>query len=271
VASSPYPYANSGRGGGGKVVAIVLGVGVVLFFGFFAVIAGLRQSVPSVPSSQPNVPGFPAAGAPSGGPVVESSGTNLFTDDFNDSTTGWQTGRLAHSEANYAGHGYQLTVTGNVVHVAWSPYGIPVAELRQTAIATSAAGSSPSGSWGLVCGRDLGRDSELHYEFKVNARGEWRVDRREGVPSLHRFPTILQQGRVAGPVTGAATVTAMCLTAADLTTVRLMMFVNGLPVTDFTNTASASTDAWRGGLIAAAVQGGHTDVVASHYNAGRVS
>jgi hypothetical protein len=193
------------------------------------------------------------------GPVSASTqltadrGTVVFSDDFTDPESGWQSAPLPSGTTfGYGPGGYVVVARGHLHHFAYSPYIQPVQQLNTSLTALESAGAPSGAGFGVVCRRGQGQ-AEVQYEFLVLG-ASWVVERRDGATGSTP-PTILQQGTTAvhpGPV--PVTVVAMCATETDGRTTRLALFLNGSKVADLANRAATFQDTgWRGGIDVASV------------------
>lgn len=201
-------------------------------------------------------------------PITPTSGTQVFSDDFHDPGSGWLIGQRNGVSYSYKAGGYQVVATGAYHYFAIAPYTEPLSELALSVTATQNAGAPPTGGFGLTCASAISTQAELHYEFVVNARSRWYVERRDGPPAVGSGPAILRQGSSpVPPGSKPLTLSAVCATLPDGKTTRLVLFVNSQRVADLMDVASAGSAAadWTGELLTAGGNAAPTTVHVSRF------
>ena len=194
------------------------------------------------------------------GPVTESTavnpdrGTVVFSDDFQDASSGWTTDTLPSGTTfTYAAGGYVVVAKGTLDHFATSPYNKPVPQVAISVTATQSADAPIGAGYGVSCWRGLDT-AEVRYDFIVTTSGDWEIDRRDGgVPTK---PLVLKQGSSSVELGGTPVVIhAMCATLADQQTTRLLLFAGTQKLTELTDRAPSLPDTgWLTDLIVTSEQ-----------------
>ena len=178
------------------------------------------------------------------------TGTTIFSDDFHDPTTGWTTTTTASGTTYaYTADGYVIEALGdNVAHLAYAPYGSTREKLSMSMTATLTGTTTQGAGMGVMCRRGSG-DARLVYEFWVYADGGYSIERRDGAASASTMPRELVSGPGAQPAgTTPITVEGICATV-DSETTRLVLYVNGIQISDITDTDyNMPNEAWLGGI-----------------------
>jgi hypothetical protein len=203
-------------------------------------------------------------------PLMVSTGTVVFKDDFHDVHSGWDTTSTT-SGVKYAFNNgaFVAVATGGFWFSEPSPYFEPLEELSVGATATLDLHTPPDAGFGVDCSRGSGA-SQTTYQFTATADSNWYVVRWTGPDSLTNFPTTLKEGTISGsPAPGVIPVTlvGVCATMADRATTRLAFFIDGSKVADFTDTSpAASPEGWLADLITVGSDSGPVTVTATHFD-----
>lgn len=207
--------------------------------------------------------------ATKGTALTAATGKIVFTDDFHDVHTGWDTA------SGPSGVTYSY-VDGKFVAVAtegfWffepSPYFQPLQQLSVAATATLDIHTPPDAGFGVDCTRGSGA-SETTYQFTADADSNWYVTKWTGPSSDTAVPITLKQGTIKGaPAPGQIPVTlvGMCATMADGLTTRLAFFIDGVKVADLTDTPQPSISAgWLADLVISGSDSGPVTVTATRF------
>jgi hypothetical protein len=247
------------------IVLYVVGVGAV----FTMVVQGsasLRGATASPTASFTSHAARPVTGTT---PLTAATGTVVFTDDFHNVHSGWDT-TSATSDIKYAfANGAFVSVaTGGFWFSEPSPYFEPLQQLSVGATATLDIHTPPDAGFGVDCARGTG-SSQTTYQFTAAADSNWYVMKWTGPNSDTNFPTTLKQGTIRGaPAPGVIPVTlvGVCATMADGMTTRLAFFIDGTKVADLTDTALAAlSDGWVTDLVTAGSDSGPVTVTSTHF------
>jgi hypothetical protein len=223
----------------------------------------------SAPAAQ--TPASPAASNPPDGvtassPLILAKGTSVFSDDFTDPNTGWDTGTDADSTYAYTPAGYSMSSHVPAHFLSYAPYDLPAQQVSLSVTAVEAPGADPGSGFGVTCRRGPDSASQLRYEFVVSNSGKWFVERNQGDPSLATEPTILNQGPTQlKPGASALTVSGVCATLADGTTTRLALFINGGKVVDMLDATTVDGPGWLGGILTTNASSDPATAIVSKY------
>jgi len=244
--SPPY-FAPPPRRGipSGVVIAVGVTAAVVItaIAGGLALYVGSRLPRPAA-SAQ-------ASGTPSPRGLTASSGTVLFSDDFHDPASGWDTTtRGSGTTFTYRDGTFVIVSKGDLYHPEASPYTVPVARLSQAITATQSNGAPGDAGFGVECVQGNGAQ-QLSYNF-VLAGGIFYISRHVGPDTPTNFSTTLKQGTAhVAPGLTPVTVVGDCIMSGDGTPTRLVLFVNGEKAADVTDTATVPSTGWTGGIVTA--------------------
>ena len=205
------------------------------------------------------------------GPVTETTalssdrGTVVFSDDFQDSSSGWTTDTLPSGTTfAYQPSGYVVVAKGTLDHFATSPYDKPVSQVAISVNATQSADAPIGAGYGVSCWR--GTDAaEVRYDFILTTDGDWAIDRRDGgVPTK---PLVLKQGSSSVELGSTPVVVrGMCATLADQQTTRLVFFAGAQKLTELTDRAPSLPDTgWLTDLIVTSEQIHPSTVTATRF------
>jgi hypothetical protein len=178
----------------------------------------------------------------------------VFTDNFNDSHSGWFTGPdQSNITMSYGADGYSIAGPGSssfdiTALLSNAPYRKPLKSISVAATAVVTANSEPEAGFGVACVH-YSSSIRFSYEFAVTVGGKWDILARTGSQwSSQTPPPILRSGDSplwAGTV--PVTIKANCSTAADGTTTHLVFTIGDRQVADFSNAYfSKITDGWTG-------------------------
>ena len=202
-------------------------------------------------------------------PLTAATGTVVFTDDFHNVHSGWDT-TSATSGITYAfaNGAFVSAATAGFWFSEPSPYFEPLQQLSVGTTATLDIHTPPDAGFGVDCVRGTG-SSQTTYQFTATADSNWYVMRWTGPNSDTNFPTTLKQGTIKGaPAPGVIPVTlvGVCATMADGVTTRLALFIDGSKVADFTDTALAAlSSGWVTDLVTAGSDSGPVTVTSTHF------
>jgi hypothetical protein len=202
-------------------------------------------------------------------PLTAATGAVVFTDDFHDVQSGWDTVSGA-SDIQYAyGSGaFVVVANGDFWFFEHSPYFEPLQQLSVGATATLDIHTPPDAGFGVDCSRGSG-SAKTTYQFTAAADSNWYVVRRTGPRGVTNVATTLKQGTIKGaPAPGVIPVTmvGVCAIMADGLTTRLAFFIDGSKVADFTDASPASSpDGWLADLITVGSDAGPVTVTATHF------
>ncbi len=198
--------------------------------------------------------------------VTPDRGSLVFSDDFNDSASGWSTATIGDFRASFTGSGYVIVARNFVDHDVAAPYGIPKDQLSVSVTATEASGSPSGSGFGADCDRGL-KNPTITYAFVVQVDGTWEMIRHDQRPGAAKQHSMLKRGTSPkAPGAISITVELMCATLSDGVTTRLVMFVNSTQVADITDPVSDLPRlGWLGGLVVRGEDSGPTTVTATHF------
>jgi hypothetical protein len=203
-----------------------------------------------------------------GTPLTATAGTLVFTDDFHDPLSGWNTTAGA-SDVNYGyvNGAYVAVAKGGYFYYDPAPYSEPKQQMSVSATATLDTHTPPDAGFGMDCLRGTG-STQVSYEFVAAADTKWYVMRSIGETST-TTPTTLKQGSVgSAPAPGVIPVTlvGVCATMSDGVSMRLVFFIDGVKVADLTDNAPASsTVGWMSDLMTAGSDSGPVTVTLTRF------
>jgi hypothetical protein len=247
------------------IVLYVVGVGAVVTL-VVQGSASLRGATASPSASSTSSASRPITPTTS---LTAATGTVVFTDDFHNVHSGWDT-TSATSDIKYsfANGAFVSTATAGFWFFEPSPYFDPLQQLSVGATATLDIHTPPDAGFGVDCSRGSS-SAETTYQFTAAADSNWYVVRRTGPRGVTNVPTTLKQGNIKGaPAPGVIPVTlvGVCATMADGVTTRLALFIDGSKVADFTDTAQAALSyGWLTDLVTAGSDSGPVTVTSTHF------
>lgn len=181
--------------------------------------------------------------------VASDAGTIVFSDDFHDAKSGWDTTPDASGNANtYTNPGFQIhaegVAQGAFFDAAYAPYDVGHRQISVSATGTLSPADSKSAGFGVVCYGDT-KQGVLGYAFVSRTDGSWVIVRLSG----NSANDTLKQGSAAtggGPLT----LQGSCATLSDGRSTRLLLYVNGTQVADFIDRPdSLPSGGWFGGVV----------------------
>jgi hypothetical protein len=202
-------------------------------------------------------------------PLTAATGTVVFTDDFHDVHSGWDT-TSATSDIKYAfaNGAFVSAATAGFWFSEPSPYVGLLPQLSVGITATLDIHTPPDAGFGVDCVRGTGA-SQTTYQFTATADSNWYVTKWTGPTSDTSVATTLKQGSIKGaPAPGVIPVmlVGVCATMSDGVTTRLAFFIDGSKVADLTDTAQAAlTDGWETDLVTAGSDSGPVTVTSTHF------
>jgi hypothetical protein len=222
---------------------LVIAVGVTAAVVITAVAGGLALYVGS------RLP-RPAASAqtsatPSTGDLTASSGTVVFSDDFHDSSSGWDTTAFGSGTFGaYTGGHFVIVAKGHFNHFFQSPYTTAQTGMSMSVTATQSADAPSGAGFGVSC--DSGRGNQhVRYQFLVEVGRTYQVLTKVGPDGGTVLSNVIRNGiSSVDPGTSPLTVTGDCITQPDGVTTRLIFFINGAKVADFTDVTTVATTGW---------------------------
>jgi hypothetical protein len=170
--------------------------------------------------------------------VTTERGVVVFSDDFRDSKSGWDTSPGDGVTYTYTGGGFVIDGKGSWIYFASSPYRRAHQQMSMSMTATVPSNRPNDAGFGVGCSRGSGA-ATLVYEFLVIADGSWSVSRRDGRVTESSHPMSLKEGTsksVPGPT--PLNVVAICATLSDKSTNRLVLFIDRSQVADITDVAT---------------------------------
>jgi hypothetical protein len=190
-------------------------------------------------------------------PVTESSsvapdnGIVVFADDFRDASSGWSTASAPGLSRAYLVTSYIVTVTGAIDYTFGSPRARLLQQVAAAATATTPSDTPLDAGFGVECRRGTG-GTRISYESVLSADGSWTIARRDGDPTLSLPRVLLTGSSLLNPSGTPNTVELMCATLPNLSTTRLIFYINGSPAADLLDTPSnLPGPGWWVGLIVA--------------------
>jgi hypothetical protein len=216
----------------------------------FVAIGGLGAYALISGSPTPSPRGSNAAGASASPSAVP--GVLVFSDDFHDPASGWLTETLPSGTTfKYTAGGLEVFAKGALHHISAAPYGRARAKISVSTTATQSSPAPDGAGFGVTCDRGTG-DAEIRYEFIAYADGTWTIERLDGpLSATGSPPDVLKQGTLtAKPGATPLTIEGICVTQLDGKSTKLTLLINGVQVTQITDTASTLPDAgWYAELI----------------------
>jgi hypothetical protein len=220
------------------VVILLLAVGGI---GAYALI-GSGGSTPGPKAS--TSAGASASPSPTPGIV-------LFSDDFHDPASGWQTDTLPSGTTfNYTPTGFEVFAKGALHHIAAAPYGRALTKISVSTTATQSSPAPAGAGFGVTC--DRGTDeAEIRYEFIAYADATWTIERLDGpLSATGSPPDVLKQGALyAKPGATPLTIEGICVTQADGASTKLTLLINSVQVTELTDSATLTGTGWYAELL----------------------
>jgi hypothetical protein len=202
---------------------------------------------PHVPSSA--APTGPAAVAvtPSS-PLGPGSGEQVFSDDFQQASSGWLVGDHAGATYSYGPDGYSISDQGESHWFSLAPNLVPTQQLIMSLTAHESTHAAATSGFGLSCDTGGGAD-RIGYEFLVNETGNWFLERRHGQLSATSSPVLVTRGASPRPLgSGPLTISAACANLPGNFT-RLVFYIDGAKVADMTDGTAAPRTGWLGGFF----------------------
>lgn len=225
----------------GVVIALIIVAALVisaLSVGLGLYVSHLRSSSAASHSPQPST-------TPQPGELTAGSGTVVFSDDFSDSSSGWDTTPFASGTVgNYTGGQFVIVAKGFFNHFFQSPYTTAETGMSMSVTAMQSADAPSGAGFGVSC--DSGRgDQHVRYQFLVEVGRYFAVLTKIGPDGGAVSPRVIKEGTSSvDPGTSPLTITGDCLTQADGVTTRLIFFINGEKVADLNDVATVPTTGW---------------------------
>ena len=198
-------------------------------------------------------------------PVTAQRGKVVFSDDFSDPGSGWNTKPQGASTFQYGPGGFTANAPGDFIYHRNAPYTEPFTQIGTSMTATIAPGAPQGANFGPACTQGATDSDNFHYEFLLTTDSRWKILRHQGVSTN---PTeVLKEG--TAPVAAGSdpnTVVGMCATQSDGHTTRLVMFVDGTQVADITDSQSLPGNGWVGDMSFGGEPGPTTVVTASQFS-----
>lgn len=247
----PFPPPKASKTVRTAIAFAVLGA-VVVSLGVVAALAGDPHQADHGSAAE-NAPGpFVVATA---GPVTATSpvslndGAVVFSDDFDDPTSGWTFHDNATARTAYTKHGFRLTLLKDYADVWPSPYQPVWPQISQTVVATTSAASPAEMTVGPGCERDWDKPDEIDYDFDVDRDGGWEIDRVSGLTTSADPFTEVAEGAVVVQRGNPVVLNAVCASLPGGRRTRLLLFVNGTEAADVTDVTPSSASGWGGMLV----------------------
>jgi hypothetical protein len=240
---------------GALVVIVVLVAGAVEATGSKSSTTRVSAGTGLPPAQTPASPSAPAAANPAGGvtassPLTSPRGTAvIFSDDFTDPNSGWDTGADDDSTYTYTPDGYAMTTNAPAIFLSYAPDDTPAQQVSLSVTAIEAPGADPDAGYGASCRRSADSTSQLRYEFRVTGSGEWYIERNQGALD-GQTPTVIAEGGTQLLASSQITVSAVCATLDGGTSTRLALFLNGTKVADTVDVGTADGAGWLGAIVA---------------------
>jgi hypothetical protein len=240
------PPARPPSGGGSR--SAVIGVIVVVIL--LVVVGGI--GVYALMGSGGPTPG-PKASTAAGASTSPSAtpGVVLFSDDFHDPASGWQTDTLPSGTTfKYTPAGFEVFAKGSLHHIAASPYGRALTKISVSTTATQSSPAPDGAGFGVTCDRGTG-EQEIRYEFVAYADATWTIERLDGpLSATGTPPDVLKQGALsAKPGATPLTIEGICVTQADGASTKLTLLINGVQMTELTDAATLTDTGWYAELL----------------------
>jgi hypothetical protein len=225
----------------GVIVVVILlvagGIGAYAFIGSSSATPSPRASTAAGASTSPS---------PAQGIVV-------FSDDFHDPASGWETDTLPSGTTfKYTPGGFEVFAKGALHHIAAAPYGRARSKISVSTTATQSSPAPDGAGFGVTCDRGTG-EAEIRYEFIAYADGTWTIERLDGpLSSTGSPPDVLKQGALsAKPGATPLTIEGTCVTQADGASTKLTLRINGVQVSELTDSATLTETGWYAELLVA--------------------
>lgn len=198
--------------------------------------------------------------------VTANQGSLVFSDDFNDSQSGWSTDHIADFSASFTKDGYKIVTRRFVDHQVQAPYTQPKDQLSISLTAIESLDSPVGSGFGTGCSRGSS-ESTVNYDFTVDMGGTWSLYKHDTRPGATTTTVLLKKGTSPATIGGkSVTVELMCATLADGATTRLVTFVDGSQVADLTDVVpDLPRIGWLGWVDVLGEDSGWTTVTASHF------
>jgi len=184
-----------------------------------------------------------------GGVLTADEGTVVFSDNFHNPYSGWQSAPDSGATFTYENNTYVIVPTGNLHWFSFAPYQEPVQQMSAAVTATESASSPVGAGFGVMCLRGTG-SSQVRFEFVALNDGQWFIEENTGVPSPNRVPKVLKQDVSPAALSTATTVEGVCESQADDRTTSLDMFVNGTDVADVNAVTPLPGTGWLSAIVA---------------------
>ena len=239
------PAAKPPSGGGSR--SAVIGVIVVVIL--LVAVGGI--GVYALIGSGGSTPGPKAGTAIASASPSPTPGVVLFSDDFHDAASGWQTDTLPSGTTfKYTPAGFEVFAKGLLHHIAAAPYGRTLSKISVSTTATQSSPAPAGAGFGVTCDRGTG-DEELRYEFVAYADATWTIERLDGpLSATGTPPDVLKQGALsAKPGATPLTIEGICVTQADGASTKLTLLINGVQVTELTDAATLTGTGWYAELL----------------------
>jgi hypothetical protein len=234
----------SGGGSRSAVIGVIVVVILLVAVGGIGAYALIGSSGPT-PS-----PRASAAASASASPSP-TPGVVLFSDDFHDPASGWQTDTLPSGTTfKYTPAGFEVFAKGLLHHIAAAPYGRTLSKISVSTTATQSSPAPAGAGFGVTCDRGTG-DDEIRYEFVAYADATWTIERLDGpLSATGTPPDVLKQGALsAKPGATPLTIEGICVTQADGASTKLTLLINGVQVTELTDSATLTGTGWYAELL----------------------
>lgn len=201
-------------------------------------------------------------------PLTATSGRSIFSDEFHDPNSGWDTiANSADADYGYSNGTYVVTAKGDFNYFEPSPYSEPKQQISASVTATLDVHTPPDAGFGVDCFRGEG-SALVSYQFTADADAKWYVQRAIGDAST-AVPTTLAKGSLgSAPAPGVLPVTlvGVCASQSDGVTTRLVLFVDAKKVADLTDTASESSNqGWQCDLLTTGSSTGPVTETVTHF------
>jgi len=201
-------------------------------------------------------------------PLTAKTGTSVFSDDFHDPRSGWDTfSNFGIVDYAYSNGSFVITASGDFRYWNPSPYSEPKEQISASVTATLDAHSPSDAGFGIDCVRGSGT-GRVRYEFSAYAGARWFVRRTVGESSTSSTHTLAQGSLGSASIAGLTPITlvGVCATAADGVTTRLALFVDGRKLVDLTDRWLESwNQAWLCDLLTVASTTGPVTVTVTHF------
>ncbi len=227
------PRPPAAGGSRSAVIGVIVVVVLLVAIGGIGAYALIGSGSPTPSPRASTIAG--ASASPSATP-----GALVFSDDFHDPASGWVTDTLPSGTTfKYTPAGFEVFAKGALHHIAAAPYERVRPKLSISMTATQSSPAPDSAGFGVTCDRGTGEE-EIRYEFIAYADGTWTIERLDGpLSTTGAPPDVLKQGALsAKPGATPLTIQGNCVTQADGQSTRLTLSINGVQVTEITDTAT---------------------------------